>query len=84
MKASLIMDDATMQVQNQLGCNRDGSPGGVANRQNLEESNNQRLQYSMPGILHYIQHEWARFEMERSQWDLERAELQVNNLVYFN
>lgn len=34
-------------------------------------------QYSMPGILHFIQHEWARFELERSQWELDRAEFQV-------
>uniref|UniRef100_A0A803SVU3 Striatin 3 n=1 Tax=Anolis carolinensis TaxID=28377 RepID=A0A803SVU3_ANOCA len=24
--------------------------------------------YTIPGILHYIQHEWARFEMERAHW----------------
>uniref|UniRef100_H2ZDP8 Striatin N-terminal domain-containing protein n=1 Tax=Ciona savignyi TaxID=51511 RepID=H2ZDP8_CIOSA len=33
--------------------------------------------YSMPGILHFIQHEWSRFEMERAQWDVEKAELQA-------
>uniref|UniRef100_A0A8C5HV26 Striatin N-terminal domain-containing protein n=1 Tax=Gouania willdenowi TaxID=441366 RepID=A0A8C5HV26_GOUWI len=33
--------------------------------------------YSIPGILHYIQHEWARFEMERANWEVERAELQA-------
>lgn len=36
-----------------------------------------RAQYSIPGILHFLQHEWARFELERAQWELERAELQV-------
>lgn len=66
------MDEAANQ--NQLG---GSSPTGVTNRQNLEE-NNQRLQYSIPGILHFIQHEWAKFEMERSQWELERAELQAS------
>ena len=35
------------------------------------------LQYSIPGILHFLQHEWARFEMERGQWEVEKAELQV-------
>ncbi|XP_068109976.1 striatin-3 isoform X8 [Hyperolius riggenbachi] len=35
------------------------------------------LQYTIPGILHYIQHEWARFEMERAHWEVERAELQA-------
>ncbi|XP_069166628.1 striatin-3 isoform X2 [Procambarus clarkii] len=66
------MDEASSQ--NQLGGS--GGPAGVANRQNLEEPS-QRVQYSIPGILHFIQHEWARFEMERSQWELERAELQA-------
>ncbi|XP_069772810.1 striatin-3 isoform X3 [Narcine bancroftii] len=37
----------------------------------------QRPQYTIPGILHYIQHEWARFEMERAHWEVERAELQA-------
>lgn len=37
-----------------------------------------RAQYSIPGILHFLQHEWARFEVERAQWEVERAELQVN------
>lgn len=34
--------------------------------------------YTVPGILHYLQHEWNRFEIERQQWDTERAELQVS------
>lgn len=38
-----------------------------------------RAQYSIPGILHFLQHEWARFEVERAQWEVERAELQVKN-----
>lgn len=36
-----------------------------------------RAQYNVPGILHFLQHEWARFEVERAQWEVERAELQV-------
>ena len=46
------------------------------------------LQYSIPGILHFLQHEWARFEMERGQWEVEKAELQVKSsrpvLSYIN
>lgn len=48
---------------------------------NNNEDNNARNQYSIPGILHFIQHEWARFEMERSQWEVERAELQVRIII---
>lgn len=37
-----------------------------------------RAQYNIPGILHFLRHEWARFEVERNQWEVERAELQVS------
>ncbi|KAK3561588.1 hypothetical protein QTP86_010663 [Hemibagrus guttatus] len=40
-----------------------------------------RAQYSIPGILHFLQHEWARFEVERAQWDVERAELQTSSVA---
>ena len=36
--------------------------------------------YTLPGVLHFIQHEWTKFERERSRWDVERAELQVSSL----
>lgn len=54
-----------------------GGPMGMNAKMNQEEPA-QRPQYSIPGILHFIQHEWARFEMERAQWDVERAEFQVS------
>ena len=37
----------------------------------------QRPLYTVPGILHHLQHEWTRFEIDRQQWETERAELQV-------
>ena len=40
-----------------------------------------RPSYSIPGILHFIQHEWTRFEMDRAHWEVERAELQVGNYL---
>ncbi|KAM7394793.1 hypothetical protein PAMP_021576 [Pampus punctatissimus] len=39
-----------------------------------------RAQYSIPGILHFLQHEWARFEVSRAQWEVERAELRPMGL----
>ena len=48
----------------------------IGNMKDADDAPNQ-LSYSMPGILHFLQTEWARFEMERAQWDVERAELQV-------
>lgn len=66
-------DSLNTQIHSgQLGSANNGT--NLSGKPNHEEGN-QRLQYSIPGILHFIQHEWARFEMERSQWEVERAEL---------
>lgn len=54
-----------------------GGPGGGPNNQQATTP-----QYTIPGILHFIQHEWSRFELERSQWDVDRAELQVSWVAY--
>ncbi|CAL8283210.1 unnamed protein product [Lota lota] len=57
-----------------------GAGGGgvlVPQQQAAEEMPPRPQQYTIPGILHYIQHEWARFEMERAHWEVERAELQA-------
>jgi len=53
-----------------------GQPGGPGVGGPIGPARTQ-AQYSIPGILHFLQHEWARFEMERSQWEVERAELQA-------
>ncbi len=34
--------------------------------------------YTIPGILHFIKHEWSRFEKERSRWEVQKTELQVS------
>lgn len=57
-----------------------GGGAGVMVPHQPEELPRPQQQYTIPGILHYIQHEWARFEMERAHWEVERAELQVSTL----
>lgn len=61
---------------NQYSANLAGNNAGKPEEQFV------RPQYNMPGILQFLQTEWAKFEMERAQWDVERAELQVN--YYFS
>ncbi|KAI8068503.1 WD40-repeat-containing domain protein [Gongronella butleri] len=34
-------------------------------------------EYHLPGVLHYLQVEWRRFERERNEWTIERAELKA-------
>ena len=70
-----MMEDGPGLIHGGTGSNTGGMSIG-SNKQQDEQ--NARPQYSMPGILHFLQTEWARFEMERSQWEVERAELQVN------
>lgn len=35
---------------------------------------------TLPGILHFIQYEWGRFQAEKYRWEAERDELRVNVL----
>lgn len=77
----MIEDSTASQHGGQLG---PGSGGiGMVTKQQ-QDVDGQRPQYSMPGILHFLQTEWARFEMERSQWEVERAELQVSSIHLLN
>lgn len=54
-----------------------GGGGGVSASGVAAPVSASRAQYSVPGILHFLQHEWGRFEAERAEWEAERAELQV-------
>lgn len=55
-----------------------GSQAANSTNNKQNEDSQQKTHYSIPGILHFIQHEWARFELERSQWEVDRAELHVS------
>ncbi|KAG5893065.1 hypothetical protein JTB14_014845 [Gonioctena quinquepunctata] len=68
------MEDNSLNLQN--GSQMGPQSGSVSNNKQNEEVN-PKSHYSIPGILHFIQHEWARFELERSQWEVDRAELQA-------
>lgn len=58
---------------NATNCNNNNSANGQNGGQNGNER--QAISYSMPGILHYLQHEWNRYELDRQQWEVEKAEL---------
>ncbi|XP_006006422.1 striatin-3 isoform X2 [Latimeria chalumnae] len=70
-----------MAAPRQQGSNNNNNPqsGGVGQQEagGVSSEVSRPQQYTIPGILHYIQHEWARFEMERAHWEVERAELQA-------
>ncbi|CAG0890757.1 unnamed protein product [Darwinula stevensoni] len=69
------MDEAPQNQNGQIGPPLSGNV--KCEFKNDEGQQSVGVQYSIPGILHFIQHEWARFEMEKAQWEVERAELQA-------
>lgn len=86
---SIMDDNSSSPSQNHNGPLSGGANVSVANNKHQNSDNvssegakDQGPQYSMPGILHFIQHEWARFELDRSQWELDRAEFQVLQLIH--
>ncbi|XP_034947263.1 striatin-3 [Chelonus insularis] len=81
---SIMEENSSSVSQNHNGPLPAGANVSATNEKHQNSDNasgngtkDQRPQYSMPGILHFIQHEWARFELDRSQWELDRAEFQA-------
>ncbi|CEP14043.1 hypothetical protein [Parasitella parasitica] len=37
----------------------------------------QSTEYTLPGVLHFLQAEWRKFEREKNEWMIERAELKA-------
>lgn len=76
------MDDTSAQLggvtnSSQLG----GNSIGLNKQDGSNNANSHEQIYTIPGVLHFIQHEFSRFEIERSQWDVDRAELQAKIAV---
>ncbi len=69
----------TNNLSNGINNNNNNNNNGSNNSSNSNER--PPNVYTMPGILHYLQHEWNRFELDRQQWDVERSELMVG--VFF-
>ena len=54
----------------------------IIRRVNMSNENNQNsytlpTQYTLPGVVQFLQHEWNKFDSEKAQWELEKIELKV-------
>lgn len=77
---NMMMDENSLNGAQNVGVgqNRVNNVQGDKIAEDANNGNAQNVpQYTIPGILHFIEHEWQRFQAERSQWDTDRAELQV-------
>lgn len=53
------------------------SPANSGPSASIVPTDSQMANYTIPGILHFVKHEWSRFEKEKAAWEVEKAELQV-------
>lgn len=60
--------------------------GSMANQQNgvgphdnggQQGAHLQQPEYTLAGILHFLQSEWRRYERDRNEWEIERAEMRA-------
>lgn len=47
-----------------------------------EQQDGEAVGLSLPGILHFIQYEWGRFQAEKCRWAAERDELRVSAVLF--
>ena len=56
--------------QSQQSVNSGGQPMAGNQTPASQSSAGGQPTYSIPGIVHYLQYEWQRFEMQRQQWEV--------------
>ena len=57
--------------------------GAMAGSSQPREPQDGEAGLSLPGILHFIQYEWGRFQAEKYRWEAERDELRVTNQTIY-
>ena len=66
------------------GMHGDGNGGqnGSMQQQQSESGQlshqSQQPEYTLAGVLHFLQTEWRRYERDRNEWEIERAEMRVS------
>lgn len=71
----LNLSDTQPQQQHQANDQQQSNQQQQQQQQQTQQQQNQQPPYTIPGILHYLQYEWHRFEVERQEWEVEKAEL---------
>jgi striatin 1/3/4 len=55
------------------GSQTSGAPAGTS-----DNGAPPQPEYTLAGILHFLQSEWRRYERDRNEWEIERAEMRVS------
>lgn len=68
------------QQQNQpqhLNNNGNGNNTAQNGGGSQDAASSSQPEYTLAGILHYLQTEWRRYEKDRNEWEIERAEMRA-------
>lgn len=68
------------QQQQQNGNNNNGNaaaPPAANGGGSQDAASSSQPEYTLAGILHYLQSEWRRYEKDRNEWEIERAEMRA-------
>ncbi|KAL7059002.1 hypothetical protein AAHC03_013227 [Spirometra sp. Aus1] len=69
------MEEGTVFASQGIGGYERGELNG-----SIEQKEN-GSQYTIQSVMHFIQSEWRRMELQHSQWLMERSELRVRQLI---
>ena len=59
-----------------------GQGGSVDGQSNAASGPSVASEMSLAGVLHYLQSEWRRWERDRNEWEIERAEMRVSASIF--
>ena len=60
----------------QQGPQNRGGPGGVGG-QDVPPPPLSGQDFTLSNVLHFLQSEWRKYERDRNEWEIERAEMRV-------
>lgn len=69
------------QQQQQQQPNGNMSTSGASTAGDAASSGQSPPEMNLANVLHYLQSEWRRWERDRNEWEIERAEMRVSTAV---
>lgn len=78
MLGALQVQPQGLQSQNQQQNNNIPQQGGGQQQNNIPPPPPQNGQdFTLSSVLHFLQSEWRKYERDRNEWEIERAEMRV-------
>lgn len=73
------MNQHQQQQQQGMQMGGQGGPGPASDGQSNSAGAGPEM--NLANVLHYLQSEWRRWERDRNEWEIERAEMRVSQVM---